>query len=71
MLESKLDSLVDPKKRKGESPSISGCRTKKPRATPPEFGLAEDEPEAHDAAPERHEAAPASSEEGEDAEVAA
>ena len=49
---------------------MSSRPTKKPRATPPEFGLTEEEPEAHDAAPERHEDAPASSEEGK-AEVAA
>ena len=69
--ESKVDSPVDLGKRKGESPCASGRLTKKPRATPPEFGLPKEEPEAHDAVPERHDDAPASSEEGEDAEVAA
>ena len=59
--ESKVDSPIDLKKRKGESPSTSGRHTKKPRTTPPEFGLTGKEPEAHDAAPERQEVAPASS----------
>ena len=65
------DSPIDPLKRKGESPSAGARPTKKLKATPPEFGLSEEEPEAHDAALERHEEAPASSEEGEDAELAA
>ena len=69
--QSKVDSPVDPTKRKGESPSAGARPMKKLKATPPEFGLSEEEPEAHDAAPERHEDAPASSEEGEDAEIAA
>ena len=64
ILESKVDTPVNLGKRKGESPSASGRLTKKPRATPPDFGLTEEEPEAHDAAPECHDDAPASSEEG-------
>ena len=69
--ESKVDSPADPTKRKGESPSADAQPMKKLKATPQEFGLPEEEPEAHDAVPEHHEDAPASSEEGEDAEIAA
>ena len=65
------DSPVDPLKRKGESPSAGTRPSKKLKATPAEFGLPEEEPEAHDAAPERYEDTPSSSEEGEDAELAA
>ena len=65
------DSPIDPTKRKGESPGAGTRPLKKLKATPPEFGLPEEEPEAHDAALERHEEASASSEEGEDAELTA
>ena len=65
------DSPVDPLKRKSESPSAGTCPSKKLMVPPAEFGLPEEEPEAHDAAPERYEDAPSSSEEGEDAELAA
>ena len=64
-------SPADPTKRKGESPSVGARPLKKLKATPPEFGLPEEEPEGHDTAPERREEASASSEEGEDAELAA
>ena len=57
-------------KRKGESPRAGTRPMKKLKATPPEFGLPEEEPEAHDAVPERLEEVSASSEEGEDAELA-
>ena len=67
----RADSPVDPMKRKGESPSAGTCPSKKLKATPPEFGLPEEEPEAHDVSLEHHEEAPTSTEEGEDAEIAA
>jgi hypothetical protein len=67
----KVDSPVDPTKRKGESTSADAQSLKKLKATPPESDLPEGEPEAHDAVPEQHEEAPASSDEGEDAEIAA
>ena len=65
------DSPVDPMKRKGESPSAGTRPSKKLKTTPAEFGLPGEEPEAHDAVPECYEDAPSSSEEGEDAELAA
>ena len=67
----KVDSPVDPTKRKGESTSADAQPSKKLKATPPESDLPEGEPEAHDAVPKQHEEAPASSDEGEDAEIAA
>ena len=67
----KVDSPADPTKRKGESTSADAQPSKRLKATPPDADLPEGEPEARDAVPEQHDYVPASSDEGEDAEVAA